>query len=87
MLPLLPSRKQKKESFSTSYLDSISSNRIFVWNFLPAKGTVGGILVGVDSDLFEVIAWDIKLFFVSYILKNKVDSKNLEAHLCLWFSL
>jgi exonuclease III len=52
-------QETKKESFSSSYLDSISSNRNFVWNFLPAKGTAGGILVGVDSDIFDIIAWDM----------------------------
>jgi exonuclease III len=68
-------QETKKESFSASYLDSISIGRNFVWNSLPAKGTAGGILVGVDSDLFEIIAWDIKVFSVSCILKNKVDSR------------
>jgi exonuclease III len=68
-------QETKKESFSASYLDSISASRNFVWNSLPAKGTAGGILVGVDSDLFEIIAWDIKDFSVSCILKNKVDSR------------
>jgi hypothetical protein len=27
------------------------------WNFVPAKGTAGGILVGFKNDVFEIISW------------------------------
>jgi hypothetical protein len=40
-------------------------NRPYVWNFLPSKKYTGGILVGVDSNCFDVLAWDIKEFPVS----------------------
>jgi hypothetical protein len=50
-------------------------HRNFLWNFFPAKGSAGGILVGVDSDFFEIVSWDIKNFSVSCVLKNKVDNK------------
>jgi hypothetical protein len=40
---------------------------------LPAVGSAGGILVGVNGDLFEVIAWEIKTFSVSIVLKNKIS--------------
>ena len=68
-------QETKKESFSQSYLDSISLNKPFAWNFLPAVGTAGGILVGIDTNFFEVLAWDIKEFYVSCLLRNKVDSR------------
>ena len=68
-------QETKKESFSQSYLDSISLNKPFEWNFLPAIGTAGGILVGIDTNFFEVLSWDIKDFSVSCLLRNKVDSK------------
>jgi exonuclease III len=32
-------QKTKKETFSISYLDSISLNINFSWNYLPAKGS------------------------------------------------
>jgi hypothetical protein len=46
-------------------------NRNFGWNFVPACGTAGGILVGVNSDVFEVISWEVKVFSVSTIVKIK----------------
>jgi exonuclease III len=49
-------QETKKETFSNSYLDSISMGKFFVWNHLPSKGSAGGILVGVDSDICEVIS-------------------------------
>jgi hypothetical protein len=59
------SRKQKKEKFSKSFLKIILGKRNFEWNFLPAVGTAGGILVGINSDIFEVLYCDIKYLSVS----------------------
>ncbi|XP_066379833.1 uncharacterized protein [Miscanthus floridulus] len=47
-------QETKKESFNESFLNYI--NKDFVWHFLPANGTAGGILVGADERKFEVIA-------------------------------
>ena len=44
-------------------------NRNFYWNFLPANGSAGGILVGVNGDIFDIIAWDIRKFSVSVVVK------------------
>jgi hypothetical protein len=42
--------------------------------FIPAKGTTGGILVGCRSSVFETIAWQGLEFCVVAIVKNKVDN-------------
>jgi hypothetical protein len=38
-------KPKKKEILTSSFLDSINKN--FAWKYIPTKGTVGGILVGV----------------------------------------
>jgi hypothetical protein len=38
---------------------------------MHAVGTAGGILVGVNSDVFEVISSDIKFFSVSTVVRIK----------------
>ena len=50
-------------------------NRNFAWNYLPTVGSAGGILVGVNLDLFEVIAWDIRKFSVSVVIKIRSMDK------------
>jgi hypothetical protein len=45
-------QETKKENFSRSFLKSILGNRDFEWNFMPAVGTAGGILVGLNKDIF-----------------------------------
>jgi len=45
-----------------------------VWHFLPANGTAGGILVGVDERKFDVIAWKVGKFSVAGIIKNCHDN-------------
>ena len=50
-------QETKKEEFSDSFLKSLVGNRNFSWYHLPAQGSAGGILMGVDLDLFDVISW------------------------------
>ena len=50
-------QETKKEEFSDSFLKSLVGNRNFSWHHLPAQGSAGGILMGVDLDLFDVISW------------------------------
>jgi hypothetical protein len=66
-------QETKKEQFSNSFLKKLLGNMNFVWNHLPAVGSAGGILVGVNGDMFEVISWEIKTFSVSVVLKNKIS--------------
>ena len=47
-------QETKKESFEDSFLNYAS--RDFVWNYLPADGTAGGILVGINERKFEALA-------------------------------
>jgi exonuclease III len=65
-------QETKKESFEDSFLKYAKHN--FIWNFLPANGTAGGILVGFDSNKFEIIAWQVKQFCISAMVRN-TDSK------------
>jgi hypothetical protein len=38
-----------------------------------SKGTVGGLLLGVDLDIFEPISWDVRDFTISYT--DKISQK------------
>lgn len=58
-------QETKKEVLSSTFLKSISNNKNFIWHHLPTKGTAGGVLVGVDSDIFEVLQWSSLGFTVS----------------------
>ena len=61
----------KKESFHYSFFSSIDHN--FSWNFLPASGTAGGILVGFKPNKFQIINWDIGSFCVTAKIMNLCD--------------
>jgi hypothetical protein len=41
-------RKTKKEDFSLVCLKALANFHDFDWNWLPAGGTAGGILVGIN---------------------------------------
>jgi len=47
-------QETKKESFQDSFLKYVQKD--FNWQYLPAEGTTGGILVGFSERKFEVLA-------------------------------
>jgi exonuclease III len=47
-------QETKKEIFNESFLSYIHKN--FFWHSLPATGSAGGILVGLNDRKFEVLA-------------------------------
>jgi hypothetical protein len=56
--------QETKRRVLVTSLRNLLGNRNFSWNHLPAAGSAGGILVGVNSDLFDIIAWEIKNFLL-----------------------
>lgn len=61
----------KKNSLSLGFLKSLSGNVPFAWHHLEAKGSTGGILVGVNMDKFNMVVGDVLKFSVSVMLANK----------------
>jgi hypothetical protein len=51
----------------------LAGRKQLCWNWLPANKTVGGILMGVNFDIFAVDSSDIRTFSFSCVLINKKD--------------
>jgi hypothetical protein len=65
-------QETKKQQFSDIYLKCVLGNKNFAWKHLPSVGSAGGILVGINLDLFDVLAWEIKNFSVTVVARNKI---------------
>lgn len=68
-------QETKKVNFEESYLNYIHKD--FSWKNLPAAGVLGiagSILVGVNTNRFEVLAWQIGLYSVAAMVKNISDN-------------
>ena len=63
----------KKEQFSAFYLQSLVPGKNFVWHFIPATGTAGGILLGLNSELFEVVGYIDRKYTLFATVINKYD--------------
>ena len=63
----------KRENIDTHILKWIVGRENFDWHYLPAINTAGGILVGLKSDLFEVIGFVTKRFCIVATVKNRND--------------
>jgi exonuclease III len=68
---LISFSETKKADFSGFQIQSIDCYNVYTWNWLPADGTAGGILVGVKEDSFEVISWEIFKYCVSVIIRDR----------------
>jgi exonuclease III len=66
-------QETKKQEFSNVYLEALGGRKQFRWIWLPSKGSAWGILMGLDSDVFEVIRWDINDYSVSREVINKKE--------------
>jgi exonuclease III len=64
-------QETNKKSFDDSWLLSISSNRNFAWFWSPAKGRSGGLLVGLDADVFDIRQVDKGDFMIKVLMAHK----------------
>jgi len=64
-------QKTKKENFSEAFLKAVNPH--FTWNWLPATGTAGGILVGFREDKVEIIGWQNYKFCSTAVVRNIND--------------
>jgi hypothetical protein len=62
----------KKREYTAGFLRSLTSNIPFNWCSLSARGSARGILVGANSDIFNMVDGDILDFTISAMLTNKV---------------
>ena len=67
-------QETKKEKIDDSFLSFVSGYLEFKWCSLPAKGSAGGILVGLRDDLFEIVSYSCGSFCVSVQVLNKTDA-------------
>jgi hypothetical protein len=61
----------KKESFTPGFLRSLTGYTPFTWFYQPAKGAAGGILVGLNSDLYVAIVGSILDLSISIMVLDK----------------
>ena len=67
-------KQNKKVDLSILQLQTLDSQNFYSWTWLPFVGTAGGILVGVNGDMFEILNTDNHEYCISCLLKNKRDA-------------
>jgi exonuclease III len=67
-LDILGLQETIKQDFSTAELRSLECGQPFVWNWVPAEGHSGGLLLGFREESFEVGEWFKGTFLISAVL-------------------
>jgi len=60
-----------KQSFTDWKLMALTPGHSYQWNWLPAKGHSGGILVGVKNDFTEVEGWNLGEHFLGVDIRQR----------------
>lgn len=71
---LLCVQETKKESFTNKELNSFQGDKSFSRSWKAARGASGGILIGINSELMEVLENHVGAFFLSCLVKTKCDN-------------
>ena len=64
---------ETKENFTPEQLKKLDPFEIYMWKWLPAKKTAGGVLLGINTDVFYVLSWGIHTYCVSCLIRKKRD--------------
>jgi exonuclease III len=68
-----------KQSFSLRELQRLNQGGEYSWEWVPAIGHSGGILMGVKKDRFEVEEWETGDFFVGAIIRDRLKNIRCEV--------
>lgn len=60
-----------KQDFRVQELTSITAGQQFVWEWIPAHGHSGGILIGVKDDILQVEEWHKHTYSVGVTMRNR----------------
>jgi hypothetical protein len=63
-----------RSSFTDPFLKNLCAGKNFLWHSKDPQGRSGGILVGIDLDVFDIGAIDEGDFYVKFHLCNKENN-------------
>jgi hypothetical protein len=62
-----------RKSFTEPSLRNLCGGKFFLWHYKQPEGRSGGLLLGVDLDIYDIGAIEEGDFFVKFTLCNKND--------------
>ena len=62
-----------RKSFTDSFLRNLCGGKNYIWHVKEPRGHSGGILLGIDLDVYDIGAIDEGEFRVKFTLCNKND--------------
>jgi hypothetical protein len=66
-------QETKREDFPINFLKNLTCPTCFNWEFLPARGTAGGILFRAREDTFSMSNVRLRNFSLRCTIQNKND--------------
>jgi hypothetical protein len=64
-------QETQKSQFSDSWLSSIAGSKLFAWFSAPPNGRSGGLLVGFNSEVFDVREHEIGEFMIRTLVLHR----------------
>jgi hypothetical protein len=80
-------QETKKDSFHPSFLKNLTTPAVFKWDFLPANGTVGRILLRVREDTMDLLMLGYILLLFLVFWMRKVRTSVGSSWLCMYLHM
>ena len=61
-----------KKDFSARDLDRLTPKEGFSWQWTPARGHSGGILLGIKEDILQIENWETDDFYVGATIRHRL---------------
>jgi hypothetical protein len=65
----------RKSSYSNVLLNSLFGNFDFTWGCPPARWFAGGVLIGINNDVYDIIEMDCGIYYVRCLVRYKMSGK------------
>ena len=62
-----------KVDFTYRDLSAYDPLHRFVWGWVPSAGHSGGLLLGCNSDVCDIVTWDVGSFFIAVTIKHRTS--------------
>jgi exonuclease III len=61
-----------KQDFSSRELEVLNQGGDFSWDWIPAIGHSGGILMGVKIERYEVEGWETRSYYAGVVIRDRL---------------
>ena len=69
-------QETRKSVYSRVLLESLSGASNFAWFGSPSRGFAGGVLLGINKEMFDILEGDFGFYYVRCLVRHKISGES-----------